>query len=162
MVKKTVSAGILLAALALLMTTPSCGPASRADMIKENKTFRLPYGPKQGKALIYVVRDNPFGGLVKFNVYVDSMKDSRWMGGCMGGQFIHCYVRPGRHTLYSKTEGPIASVSISTQAGGVYYVQLAATVGAFVANPLLSLLDSVNGKHQLSNCREGNQGKTNL
>jgi len=158
-IKKS-SMAMRILALVLLAGLASCGPVTREKMIESTSKFKLPYEPKKDKALIYVVRDNPFAGLVKFNIFVDVIADDYWAGGCMGGQFIHCYVKPGNHTLFSKTEGPVASVSFNAEAGKIYYAQLNATSGFWVANPMLSALDEVTGKYYLMDCREGQKGKT--
>ncbi|HOO70742.1 MAG TPA: hypothetical protein PK926_03195 [Spirochaetota bacterium] len=159
---KPISTALKLLVPVLLAALVSCGPVTKEKMIEATNSYKLPYGPKKDKALIYVLRNNPFGGLVKFNIYVDALIDDNWAGGCLGGQFIHLYVSPGTHTLFSKTEGPVASVSFNTQAGKIYYAQLNATSGVFVANPLLSALDDLTGKYYLMDCKEGDQGKENF
>lgn len=146
--------------LALIAGIISTSCASSSE--KKASSSVLTYGPKSGKALVYVIRDSPFGGLVKFNVYVDKLEDEQWAGGCRGVQFIHFYVSPGKHTLYSKTEGPVASVELNCEAGKVYFVRLNAVPGAFVANPILSTIDEATGKSYLNHTREGDQGKTDF
>lgn len=161
--KKLLFNSLKITTVVLIAGLISCaGPMTTEKMIEETKDYKLPYGPKSGKALIYVFRNSPIAWAVKFNIYVDRLTDDMWAGGCMTNQFVHCYVSPGTHTLFSKTEGPITSVSFNCEAGKIYYAQVNATSGMWVANPLLVAIDDISGKYYLMQTREGDQGKTDF
>ena len=119
---------------------------SSEQMRAETAGFQLPKQPSPGKALVYVVRPSGIGGLVRFNVFVDSQADEAEVGYTRGGQYIYFGVDPGTRRISSKAEN-WAEWTIKVNAGDVVYLQQEPTIGIIMARNNIFPVDETQGRY---------------
>jgi len=119
---------------------------SSEQMRAETAGFQLPKQPSPGKALVYVVRPSGIGGLVRFNVFVDSQADEAEVGYTRGGQYIYFGVDPGTRKISSKAEN-WAEWTIKVNAGDVIYLQQEPAFGIIMARNNIFPVDETQGKY---------------
>lgn len=119
---------------------------SSEQMRTEIAGFQLPKQPSPGKALVYVVRPSGIGGLVRFNVFVDTQADEAEVGYTRGGQYIYFGVDPGSRKISSKAEN-WAEWTIKVNAGDVIYLQQEPAIGIIMARNNVFPIDETQGKY---------------
>jgi hypothetical protein len=124
------------------------------EMRSELATFHLPKVPENGMALIYVVRPYSFGGLVRFNVFLDNQHESSEVGYTRANQYIYFAVVPGKHRLFSKAEN-WAEASVNLAAGEIAYFQQVPTLGVMMVRNDLYRLDDTHGRYHVKNLSLG-------
>ncbi|HET9646594.1 MAG TPA: DUF2846 domain-containing protein [Burkholderiaceae bacterium] len=117
-------------------------------MKAETANYQLPKLPEQGKAMVYVVRPSPLGGLVRFNVFLDDQEAQSEMGYTRSSQYVYFSIQPGPHKVYSKAEN-WAEVSFSANAGDIIFIQQEAAMGIVMARNNLFKLDDLQGKYHV-------------
>lgn len=116
--------------------------------------YQLPFQPAPGKALVIVVRPSKGGGLVRFNVFVDSKDEASEVGYTRGSQYIYFSLTPGTHRVYSKAEN-WAETQVSVNAGDIVYLKQEVNFGMFVAGNSLSTIDEIEGKYRVKHLDKG-------
>ena len=135
-------------ALTLLIFT-GCASLPAPDAMKaEVATFQLPKLPEAGKAMVYMVRPSPMGGLVRFNVFLNDQEANSEMGYTRASQYIYFSVPPGDHKIYSKAEN-WAETSVSVKAGDVVFIEQELGMGVIMARNNLLKLEEIPGKYQV-------------
>ena len=135
---------LLLACVALFQ---GCATLPSSEQMRaETAGFQLPKQPSPGKALVYVVRPSGIGGLVRFNVFVDSQADEAEVGYTRGGQYIYFGVDPGTRKISSKAEN-WAEWTIKVNAGDVIYLQQEPTIGIIMARNNVFPVEETQGKY---------------
>ena len=135
-------------ALTLLIFT-GCASLPAPDAMKaEVATFQLPKLPEAGKAMVYMVRPSPMGGLVRFNVFLNDQEANSEMGYTRASQYIYFSVPPGDHKIYSKAEN-WAETSVSVKAGDVVFIEQELGIGVIMARNNLLKLEEIPGKYQV-------------
>jgi len=86
MIKKLILVG-LLAGFSLL--TGCASMPSPEAMKAATASYQLPKLPEPNKAIVYVVRPSPLGGLIRFNVFVDDQEAQSEMGYTKSSQYIY-------------------------------------------------------------------------
>jgi hypothetical protein len=119
---------------------------SSEQMRAETVGFQLPKQPSPGKALVYVVRPSGIGGLVRFNVFVDTQADEAEVGFTRGGQYIYFGVDPGSRKISSKAEN-WAELTVKVNAGDVIYLQQEPAIGIIMARNNIFPIDETQGKY---------------
>lgn len=133
--------GVALAALTGCASLPS------PEVMKaETASFQLPKLPDSGKAMVYVVRPEGVGGLIRFNVFVDDQEATSEMGYTRGSQYIYFHVTPGEHNIYSKAEN-WAEAQISAKAGEIIFIQQEPAMGIIMARNNISRIEETPGKY---------------
>ena len=136
----TMVSGII---LVVLLTGCSAVQKASFEADADAKTLTIPID----KALVYIVRPNPLGLAVRFNVSCDGT----YIGATGGQRFIYTYQDPGKHEIVSKAENT-AKLEIELAAGEVYYIEQIPRLGFIMARNKLSLLDETKGKEKLGAC----------
>ncbi|WP_215372218.1 DUF2846 domain-containing protein [Polynucleobacter sp. MWH-UH24A] len=144
MITKKIRVFLLLTCITLFQgcaTLPS-SEQMRAEIVG----FQLPKQPSPGKALVYVVRPSGIGGLVRFNVFVDTQADEAEVGYTRGGQYIYFGVDPGSRKISSKAEN-WAEWTVKVNAGDVIYLQQEPAIGIIMARNNIFPIDDTQGKY---------------
>ncbi len=141
--------------ISLLTLTCSCALVSREQMLKDSQSYALPQQSKDNVGLVYVVRPNLSGTMVRFNLFVnDADVPEMEAGYTRGGQYIYFYIAPGTYTLYSVAENT-AKGTITVEPNKIYYIEQIPSMGILFARNQLKLLDGIEGKYRLKNCEQG-------
>lgn len=116
--------------------------------------YQLPKLPPEGKAMVYVVRPSPLGGLIRFNVFLDDQEAVSEMGWTRGSQYVYFNVTPGAHKIMSKAEN-WAETLIDVKAGEIAFLQQEPAMGIIMARNNLFKLDEVTGKYHVKTLTAG-------
>jgi hypothetical protein len=158
--RKSLAFFITLMCAATLVTLAGCASLPSGEEMKaQTASFQLPKLPDPGKALVYVIRPGGYGGLIRFNVFVDDQEAASEMGYTKGKQYIYFHVSPGKHTIYSKAEN-WALTDISAQAGEVIFIKQDPSFGVIMARNSISRIDEVPGKYHVKTLELGTIIKT--
>jgi hypothetical protein len=130
-----------------------------SKMREETANFTLPKLPEEGKAMVYVVRPDSIGGLIRFNVFVDDQNDSSEVGYTRGSQYIYFSVTPGDHQILSKAEN-WAEANITAKPGDIIYLQQIPTMGAFIARNSIAKIEEYEGKYHVKTLKLGTLEKS--
>jgi len=113
----------------ILVALASAGTA-HAGKFEFDKKVRLDPDrkPAEGKALIYFVRPQNFGGAIKVKLF----QDGKPLGIISRSSFVPAEVDPGKHEFVGVAENA-AFLEATVEAGMIYYVQVAIHMGAWKA-----------------------------
>ncbi|MEW5943063.1 MAG: DUF2846 domain-containing protein [Pseudomonadota bacterium] len=151
--------GFVLVVLATVIAT-GCATLPPTEVMKaETTNYRLPQLPQAGKAIVYVVRPSPLGGIIRFNVFLDDQDDESEMGYTQSGQYIYFTVAPGQHKIFSKAEN-WAEASFIANAGDIIFFQQEPTMGIIIARNNIFKLEDLNGKYLVKTLSLGTLLKT--
>jgi hypothetical protein len=146
---------LLLVFLMLAFITGCAAKAPSTDNMKaELQGFELPQKPNAEEGMVYVVRPELTGTLVRFNVFLNDQEDASEVGHTRGSQHIYFMVEPGKHTIYSKAEN-WASVDIDVSPGETVFIRQHANLGVLMARNSLSLLNAMEGEYFVKETRPG-------
>jgi len=147
--------------LALLMLGGCVSVPSPEEMKADVANYTLPKLPQDGKAIVYVVRPSGLGGLIRFNVFVDSKKPSAEMGHTRGVQYIYFNLQPGSHKILSKAEN-WAESDVNARAGDIIFIEQIANMGFLMARNALQKIEPYKGKYHVKRIKLGTIKKTDL
>jgi hypothetical protein len=107
-----------------------CSPAFGSELYQVRKDAPLDPSlrPAQGKALIYFMRPQSFGGAVKVKLYADG----KFLGFIMSDTFIAYECEPGKHEFIGEAENA-GFLEAEVVAGKIYVVQVCIHTGAWKA-----------------------------
>lgn len=125
--------GVALLIMSGCASVPMGDPAKDAAL----KTFNAP----QGKAAVYVYRNETFGTAVKMPVVLDD----KVIGDTAAKTYLYEEVAPGTHHLVSKAEND-STLSFDAAAGKVYYVWQEVKMGVLSARSKLQMVDEKTGQ----------------
>ena len=108
--------------------------------------------PPQGKALLYVVRPNRGGGILKFKFHVDG----KHVGTTRARQFLYSILNPGPHLFMSKAENR-SEMQLNLEAGKTYFLKQKIKLGGIKARNELILVNEIEGREMLQKCKLGRQ-----
>jgi hypothetical protein len=127
-------------ALAGCATVPMASP-------EEDARIKALAAPSNG-ALIYLYRNESFGGGVHMDVTMDG-----WPAGQTGPMtFMVWQVAPGPHTIVSKAEED-STISVDVRAGRRYYVWQEVKMGFMYARSKLQVVPEPQGMSGVNECR---------
>jgi len=145
----------LLALLTFVGLFQGCATLPSTEQMKaEIAGYQLPKQPSSGKALVYVVRPSGIGGLIRFNVFVDSKEDNAEVGYTRGGQYIYFSVQPGTRKILSKAEN-WAEMSINVKAGEILYLQQEPAFGVVIARNNIFPIEQTQGIYYIKTLTSG-------
>lgn len=132
----------------------SCA-VSRETMQQNITGYTLPVKPNSESALVYVVRPENVGMLVKFNVFLDDKNESSEMGYTRGNEYIYFNVKPGSCNIFSEAEN-WADLSLkNVKAGDTIFIMQEVNMGLLYARNSLKIIDEVEGKYYVKNAKQG-------
>lgn len=144
--------------VALFVTACSSLP-SPEKMRAEVQTYELPQLPKEGQAIVYVVRPSALGGFIRFNVFVDNKEAESEMGYTRSSQYVYFNLQPGDHQILSKAEN-WAETNVTVKAGDIIFIQQEPSMGLIMARNNLFKLEDYEGKYHVKNLNVGTIIKT--
>ena len=157
--KKTIAIARILTVCAFLAMTGCASLPSPEVMKSETTAYQLPKLPEKGKAVVYVVRPSPLGGIVRFNVFVNDQEPTSEMGYTRSNEYIYFSVPAGEHRIYSKAE-TWAETLVSAKAGDIIFIQQEPTIGIIMARNNLLRLEDYVGKYHVKMLKPGTMLKT--
>jgi hypothetical protein len=137
----------LVAFIAVVVTAGGCAsvPMAGANDDAKAKSF---VAPTDGRANLYVYRNENFGAAIKMPLLLDNM--------AVGDTAAHTYtfrqVTPGKHLLVSKTEKDV-SLEIDAEAGKNYFVWQEVKMGMWAARSALHPVDEKTGEDAVKDCK---------
>ena len=90
------------------------------DKAKQFKEVEIEKAQK-GYAMIYVIRNNNLGALLKYEVYVDDPSKNNKVGHNRINEYINFEVRPGKYKIYSRI-WTTSQVSIDAKEGDLIFI----------------------------------------
>ncbi len=103
--------------------------------------------PPSDKALIYLYRNEAFGGGISMKVKIDG----REMGVTGPRSFMLFQVAPGRHLFVSESENT-SELELDAKAGETYYIWQEVKMGFLYARTKMQLMDKAEGKAGVAEC----------
>jgi hypothetical protein len=136
----------LFIAFLIVLAFTGCATVPMANVEKDNiaKSFSI----SEGKANIYLYRNEVFGGAIKFPVVLDD----RLVGDTAAKTYMLLTVTPGVHTIISKSEKD-SELLITVEEGKNYFVWQEVKMGLWAARSRLHLVDEATGKAGVSECK---------
>lgn len=119
-------------------------PMAGLDQDAAAKTYQV----RQGKANIYVYRNENLGGAIKLTLLLDG----KLVGDTAAKTYYLMEVDPGRHTLLSKAENDSA-LELMTEAGRNYFVWQEVKMGFWQPRSLLQQVDEATGRAGVEACK---------
>lgn len=143
---------LLVCAIAILQ---GCASLPSTEVMRaETANYQLPKLPAPEMALVYVVRPSNLGGLVRFNVFVNSKSDEAEVGYTRGGQYIYFGVPSGTHQIYSNAEN-WAEMTINAKSGEIIFLQQEPTFGIIMARNNIFRVEEQQGKYYVKTLSVG-------
>lgn len=143
---KTRNPLFLYAGLVLAAVISGCAsvPMASLDEDTQAKTFAV----REGKANIYVYRNESFGGAIPMTVALNGK-----VAGQTGPKTYFLFeVDPGTHEVSSIAENT-ATVKLDTAPGKSYYVWQEVKMGVWMARSQLQQVDEATGKQAVAECK---------
>lgn len=132
-----------------------CATLPSPEVMKaETQSYSLPRLPDKDKAIVYVVRPSPLGGLVRFNVFLNDQEANSEMGFTRGTQYIYFNVNTGKHKIYSKAEN-WAETDIEAKSGDIIFIQQEAAMGIVMARNNIFKINELQGKYNVKTLTPG-------
>ena len=103
--------------------------------------------PKEGKALVYVLRP----AFVGFKIQTKLAVDGEWVGANRGRNYFFLDLDPGEHHFCSKAENR-SSLALRLEAGKTYFIEQKIGMGLMKARNKLVLLSEGDGREKLAEC----------
>lgn len=138
---KLVSA--LLISFALFHTACTSLPMADKKADVEAKLFKA----VPNKSVLYVYRNEIFGGAVKMDVMVNN----ELIGETRTGHYMWIDLEPGTHMISSRSENS-HHMELKAEPGKVYYAWQEAKLGLMYARTKLSLVDEKTGQGGVREC----------
>jgi len=133
--------------LLLLFTFTALACFSQQTIEQKDSTAKS-LTPVADKAIVYIIRPSGYGALVRMSIELDDTH----IGATGAGRYVYTIAEPGQHTLVSKAESN-ASLSITLEAGKVYYIKQQVKMGLLYAETGLKILDEKDGLKFLKKCK---------
>lgn len=99
------------------------------------------------KALVYLYRNEAFGGGVSMKVMIDG----RDMGVTGPKSFMLFQLTPGKHVFTSQAENT-ANLDLDAKAGETYFIWQEVKMGIFFARTKLQVMEPVEGRKGVMEC----------
>lgn len=148
--------------LLFIFTLVGCRASFPSPEIMKKKIagFKLPSLPENGMSVIYVVRPELLGALVKFNVYLDDKEESSEMGYTQGKEYIYFHVKPGKHNIKSLAEN-WAEIELVVKENEIVFLEQESKMGFLYArNNLYNDYTQLEGKYRVRTLSLGTIKKT--
>ncbi len=121
--------------------------------------YELPAKAPSDMGMVYIVRPDTVGALIRFNVFLDDKEAESEMGYTRGDQYIYFFADEGHHTISSKAEN-WADIDVDIKAGEVTYIRQHPEMGIIMARNSLSQLSKLEGKYFVKETGQGTIIKT--
>jgi len=129
--------------LAVLLAASGCATLATPETDGLAKLMR----PVEGKAIIYVFRNEEYSAPFKIGMSLDGNN----MGSTIANTYFRWSVEPGQHILVSHSQND-APLVLNTEAGKVYYVWQDVSMGFFGPRTDLRRVDRSTAEIALRSC----------
>ncbi len=129
---------VIVSSLILFSIGCASVPMAPQDMDVAAKRFK----PPEGKANIYVIRRSALGFAVIFQVIVDG----KIRGAIAYNTYLLFPENPGKHTVAVLTGENMQAVTLNTEAGRNYFLEVGAKMGWWSAQAWIEPLDREKGR----------------
>ena len=129
---------------AVFMTGCASVPMASPEQDSKAKQFST----TEGKANIYIYRNESMGAAVKMPLLLDGVS----VGDTVAKTYLLKEVTPGKHTIVSKTEND-STLDLNTQSGKNYYVWQEVKMGVWAARSDLHEVDASKGQAAVKACK---------
>jgi len=137
----------------VLVSCASKAPTTEV-MQEALKEYKLPEIKDKSKGLLCVVRPDGYGGLIRFNIFIDGQEEAQEFGGTRGNQHLVIPLDPGKHVVHSKAENWEAT-DIEIKANDYAFIRQIPGMGFLYARNELKVLDQVEGRFWMMKTGEG-------
>ncbi len=124
----------------VLITLSGCATVTPGDPARDTQLKKFS-SPADGKAGVYVYRNEVMGAAIGMDVEVDGQP----LGRTASKTYLYTEVTPGPHQVKSKAENEDV-LPLDTVAGKLYYVWQEVKMGIMMARTKLHLVDEVAGQ----------------
>lgn len=132
------------------------------EMQKAIANYELPNNAKKGEASIYVVRPDPMGSLVRFNIHVgEDELDENEIGWTRGYQRLNFYLPAGKHRILSVAENT-AEMDIEVKAGDKVFIRQNPHFGIIFARNSIHKIEETEGTYWYMKMGEGVYVRTRI
>ena len=131
------------ALFALFVSACASVPKASHENDQEAKKFQ----PLPDKSVIYIYRDEAFGGAVRMDILIDGFL----LGEMRSKSYMRAIVKPGSHIVTSRSENS-SQLPVTTEAGKIYYVWQEAKMGFMYARTELHLVENDVGQKGVMSC----------
>ena len=132
------------AASLLLLTACATAPMAVPELDAKAKQF----APVDGKSVVYIYRNESFGGAVKVPISVNN----RLIGDTVAGSYFRLVVDPGTYDIQCKAEKD-STVTVQAEAGKVYFVWQEMKMGMWAAGCSMHLASDADGRKAVADCK---------
>lgn len=137
-----------LLATSLLSISLALGCASAPMATPERDMNAKAFAPIADKAVVYIYRDENFGGAVKIPIIVNS----RIIGDTVAKSYFRIVLDPGPCEVQCKAESD-SRQSFQTEAGKVYFLRQEMKMGMFMAGCMMHLIPEAEGHMAIARCK---------
>ncbi len=134
----------LAVALAVLVSACASVPMATPEQDAEAKQFKAP----ADKASVYVYRNETYGAAATLELLLDG----KLVGETAARTYFVLPLRPGSHTLTSKSEN-VVNLPIQVEAGRTYFFWQEVKMGIIAARSALNPVDEGRGRAGVLECR---------
>ena len=140
--------------LSLLLLFTACVTPKPENMKRDVAHYTLPKLPKNGGAILYVVRPATLGAMIKFNIFIDNKEADSEVGYTKGKEYLYIYLSAGQHQILSKAKN-WALLNIDVKEGDILFLEQKPSSGfPLPSNELIRLLD-YEGKYHVKHLKLG-------
>lgn len=132
----------------LLTLSMAIGCASAPMATPERDMTAKAFSSIADKAVVYIYRDENFGGAVKIPIIVNS----RIIGDTVAKSYFRIVLDPGPCEVQCKAESD-SRQSFQTEAGKVYFLRQEMKMGMFVAGCMMHLIPEAEGRMAIARCK---------
>ncbi len=126
------------------------GAISSAKELNDDERAAKKFEPHPGKSVVYIYRNTIVAAIQVFRLYADN----GIIGGSTNKSFIRIVMEPGNHTIKvtDLRNNVLDSMSISTNPGNIYYIELKIGAGIFSGKPKLVPSNEKEAKMEILKC----------
>lgn len=137
-----------LSLILLLVSSSGCATVGVPLASLDEDRLAKSMSSKPDKSLIYVYRDEYFGGAIPMTVSLNG----RVAGQTGPKTYFMWEVTPGRHEIASHTEN-VSTLTLQTEPGRAYFIWQEVKMGMFMARSLLQQVDEETGRKAIAECQ---------
>lgn len=141
----------------------SCASAPKPHEMKKAITnYKLPNESKANEAVIYVLRPDNMGSMVRFNIHIGlDDHEANEIGWTRGYQRLVFYLPEGEHRILSVAENT-AEMDIKVKAGEKVFLRQNPHFGLLFARNSLHRIDELEGTYWYMKMKDGEQRRKRI
>lgn len=149
--------------ITMLIFFASCASTPKPqEMLKAIGDYKLPNEAKTNEAVIYVLRPDHMGSLVRFNIHIGlDDHDENEIGWTRGYQRLAFYLPAGKHKILSVAENT-AEMDIEVKPGEKVFLRQNPHFGFLFARNSLHRIDETEGTYWFMKMKDGKYKRKRL